>query len=275
MKRRGVYVAMIALIACGRLSSPGPDTIALIDGDALPWARFEAYLEATGGSGALGFSSSVSSQLLDQFLDEELLRREAVARGLITAEASGREAVAALVKNAVGAVPTAAAVRLYYEQHNEEFMAPDRVHLRQILLDDRQSAERAERELAQGVDFATVARHWSIDPSREHGGDQGVLSRDDLPTSLAETILALAPGQTSGIVETEYGFHIFQVVARWPAGPVPLERAESRIRQRLRRQATESATRRLVAAARRRYNVRVVGRNLPFTYSGEYPVERE
>lgn len=275
MTRAGVWVAILLTTACGRLATPGPDTFAMIDGDPLPWSQFESYLETTGGSSALGFSSTVSSRLLDQFLDEELLRRDAVDGGLVSAAASRRDAVAALVREAVGSVPTASAVQSYYEKNHEDFVAPERVHLRQILLDDRQSAERAERDLVHGDDFAAVARRWSIDPSKQRGGDQGVLSRDDLPASLATPILALAPGDVSGIVETEYGFHIFQVVQRWPSGPMPFDQVRDDIKARLRRQAAERETRRLVVAARHRYNVRVVGRNLPFAYSGEYPLENE
>lgn len=275
MRRTACGIALVLLAACSRWAAPGPDTIALIDHDVVPWADFEGSLEATGGSGALGFSSAVSSQLLDQFLDEELMRREAIRVGAARPNASRRDATAALVERTVGAGPSDVEIRRYYAQHKSEFVAPERVHLRQILLDDRDRAARAEAELAAGRDFAEVARRWSIDPSREQGGDQGILSRDDLPASLAEPILALQPGQVSGVVETEYGFHIFQVMARWPAGPIPFERAEDSIREQLRRQATERATRRLVATARRRYNVQVVGRNLPFAYSGEYPVERE
>jgi len=275
LRRTAWGVSLVLLAACSRWTAPGPDTIASIDHDAVPWSDFESYLEITGGSGALGFSSAVSSQLLDQFLDEELVRREAVRVGAATASDSRRDATAALVERVVGDVPSAADVRLYYDRHESEFVAPERIHLRQILLDERDQAARAQAELAAGKDFAAVARRWSIDPSREQGGDQGILSRDDLPASLAEPILALKPGEISGVVETEYGFHIFQVVARWPAGPIPFERAQDSIRERLRHQASEQATQRLVAAARRRYNVRVVGRNLPFAYSGEYPVEHE
>lgn len=275
MKQVTLAFSLLALLSCGRLATPGPDTFAVVDGDALPWSQFETYLEMTGGSDALAFSSQVTSRLLDQFLDEELLRREAVSEGVVGASASRREAAVALVQGVVGKTPTAAAVRIYYQRHRSEFVAPERVHLRQILLDDRQSAERAEKELVQGDDFGAVARRWSIDPSKTRGGDQGVLSRDDLPASLAAPILALAPGEVSSVVETEYGFHIFQVVERWPAGPRPFDEVEESITKRMRREATERETARLVAAARHRYNVRVVGRNLPFAYSGEYPLENE
>lgn len=275
MKRAAIAAVALVWMSCGGLTTPAPDTVAIVDGDPLAWSQFESYLESTGGSSALGFSSTVSSRLLDQFLDEELLRCDAVSRGLVEASATRREAAAALIQSVIGDMPTAASVRMYYQRHRDEFIAPERVRLRQILLDDRQSADTAEQELIRGDDFGAVARRWSIDPSSERGGDQGVLSRKDLPTSLAAPILALAPGEISGVVETEYGFHIFQVVERWPEGPKPFDEVEKSIAERLHRDAVERQTRRLVAAARHRYNVLVIGRNLPFAYSGEYPLEKE
>ena len=99
----------------------------------------------------------------------------------------------------------------------EEFERPERVRLRQILLDDPEAVERALAELKEGAEFDQVARRYSRDSTGETGGVQGELSRDDLPPLFADTIFALEPGEVSDVVEAEYGFHLFQVMEQLPA----------------------------------------------------------
>ena len=95
-------------------------------------------------------------------------------------------------------------------------------------------------------------------------------ARDDLPPSFADAIFALEPGQVSAPVATDYGFHLFQVLERLPAGALPMAAVAPEIRQTLRREAAERRLGELVTEARERYNVRVFGRNLPFNYQGLY-----
>ncbi|MGH9379406.1 MAG: peptidylprolyl isomerase [Thermoanaerobaculia bacterium] len=246
--------------------------MALINAEEVPWSAFETYLEEAGGQMALALSGEASSRLLDQFLDEELLHREAVARGLVTPEASRRTSAAALVEATIDRQPPPEPeLRRWYREHRRDFERPSRVRLRQILTDRQDAAARAQEELAAGADFPAVAKRWSIDPSRDRGGDQSLLALRDLPASLARAVEDLEPGDISPIVETEYGFHIFQILERRPAGLLPYRQARADIEDRLLLGRRREALARLVAEARARYNVRVAGRNLPFSYTGDYP----
>lgn len=264
--------AVMATHGCMASQRPGPDAVALVDDEEVSWSAFESYLEAAGGQMALALSGEASSRLLDQFLDEELLHREGIARGLVGADATRRQAAAALVAATVDRrPPSEAELRRWYRTHRPSFERPPRVHLRQILTDRRDAADRARQELDEGAEFAAVARRWSIDPSRERGGDQGLLALRDLPAALARAVEDLEPGEIGPVVDTEYGFHIFQVLARHPAGVLPYAQARDGIAAQVQHQRRRAAIERLVAAARARYNVRVAGRNLPFPYTGDYP----
>ena len=115
------------------------------------------------------------------------------------------------------------------------------MRLRQILTEDRATAERALKEIAGGADFEEVARRLSRDPSAASGGYQGELSREDLPPSFAEIIFGLKPGEVSRLVPAEYGFHIFQVTGREPAQVVPLAAARPEILGKLRQERADQA----------------------------------
>lgn len=265
-----LVLAASLLAACAGPRPPSPDAIARIDNQEVPYSDFEVYLRDTLGEKGIELESDVLSKLLDQFLDERLLSRLAVARGASAVGAPRRTAVDRLLRSTPVPQPDEAAVRSYYEAHEKDFERPERVHLRQILTEDRETAERALAELHAGKDFTAVSRRYSRDPSAESGGDQGELSRDDLPPSFVDTIFSLEPGQVSDIVGADYGFHIFQVIERLPAEVVPFDEAEGEIRERLRGAALDRLLKKLVQEARSRYTVEVYERNLPFNYQGRY-----
>jgi peptidyl-prolyl cis-trans isomerase SurA len=99
---------------------------------------------------------------------------------------------------------------------------PATVSFRQVVVTPRASEEarraaiaRAEEALAElntGADFAVIARRFSDDPgTREHGGDLGWFRAEGMVPEFSRVAFALRPGQTSGLVETEFGFHVIRV----------------------------------------------------------------
>ncbi len=269
--RAGAALLLVAAAAgCARAPLPPPDVAARIDDRQIPYAEFEGYLRRNSVELESALGSDVLSRLFDQFLQEELFRRMAVDRGLVPPEAGGRRAAAALVASAETEAVDDARIAEYYRAHREDFELPERVRLRQILVEDREKAEGAKAQLAAGAPFADVARRFSEEPGAARGGDQGVLSRDDLPPAFADRIFALAPGESSEIIRADYGFHIFQVTERRPAELVPLAEAEPEIRERLARERSQGAVEKLAAEALERYDVEVYRRNLPFNYQGRY-----
>jgi len=282
MSSRRSLAALAAILALTEACRPGkqppaPDVVARIGETEVRYSEFERYLKRTAGDGETVLASEVLSQLFDQFLDEELLVRLAVDRRLVRAgnltgndAGARRRAVDELLRADVKAQPTEQEIAVYYNEHHADFARPERVRLRQILTEDRASAEKALRELAAGGDFARVADRLSRDPSAQSGGYQGELSRQDLPPAFADIIFSLQPGQVSRLVPADYGFHIFQVVSRSPAEVVPLAAARAEIAAKLQEERADRALAGLVRDARRRYNVELYERNLPFDYQGSY-----
>ncbi|HYX23667.1 MAG TPA: peptidyl-prolyl cis-trans isomerase [Thermoanaerobaculia bacterium] len=271
-----LFFSVFLAAACQRQPPPAPDAVARLGGEDLRYADFAAWLKRNGSDADGVLASDVLSQLFDQFLEERLLVHLAVDRKLVR-EAAGtveqRAAVEALLassKDEATDEASEADIARYYQAHRQEFARPERVKLRQILTQDRATAERALKEIAGGADFQEVARRLSRDPGAAAGGYQGELSREDLPPSFAEVIFGLKPGEVSRLVPAEYGFHIFQVTGREPAQVIPLAAARAEILGKLRQERADRLLQSLVREARTRYNVSVYGRNLPFDYEGYY-----
>ncbi|MDQ7054942.1 MAG: peptidylprolyl isomerase [candidate division KSB1 bacterium] len=102
---------------------------------------------------------------------------------------------------------------------------PTRVHISHILISVQPSAEakqralkkikEAQKKLQEGVAFDEVARQYSDDPgSASRGGDLGFTQRGDFVRPFEEVAFNLEPGDISDIVETQFGYHIIQLLDR-------------------------------------------------------------
>lgn len=63
-------------------------------------------------------------------------------------------------------------------------------------------------ELANGMEFAELAGEYSECPSAQDGGDLGSFSRGDMVPEFDEAVFDLEIGDTSGVVETAFGYHL-------------------------------------------------------------------
>ncbi|MGH1364283.1 MAG: peptidylprolyl isomerase [Calditrichia bacterium] len=72
-----------------------------------------------------------------------------------------------------------------------------------------------KKQLDEGIDFTTLAKANSEDPSAAvNGGDLGWLNRGDLVKEFEEVAFALEKEQISEIVQTQFGFHVMQLIDR-------------------------------------------------------------
>ncbi len=74
----------------------------------------------------------------------------------------------------------------------------------------RTLAESVRKNAAAGADFANLAATYSSGPVAVNGGDLGFVSRTDVVPEFARVAFNLLPGQISGVVRTQFGYHIIK-----------------------------------------------------------------
>lgn len=134
----------------------------------------------------------------------------------------------------------------YYAAYKDKFKAPEAVRARHILVkidkaateDERKKLrEKAEgilRKVKAGEDFSKIATELSDDPgSKANGGALGFLSRGRMVKPFEDVAFSLAPGEISGIVETDFGYHIIKVEERKASGWQTLDTVKEEIRKKL------------------------------------------
>ncbi|MBK0401482.1 peptidylprolyl isomerase [Adhaeribacter sp. BT258] len=79
----------------------------------------------------------------------------------------------------------------------------------------RARLEALKKRIEAGEDFATLARQYSEDPgSAAEGGTLGFFKKKELVPEYEAAALKLEPGKLSHIVESQFGFHLIQLIER-------------------------------------------------------------
>ena len=79
----------------------------------------------------------------------------------------------------------------------------------------RQKLEDLRKRILAGEDFAKLARQYSQDPgSAAAGGELGFFKRKELVPEYEAAAMRLEPGQISNVVESQFGFHLIQLIER-------------------------------------------------------------
>lgn len=80
-----------------------------------------------------------------------------------------------------------------------------------ILLKTEDDANEAMKKLQSGANFEELAKEISICPSSKDGGDLGYFYFDEMAYEFSEVAFNMKVGELSGIVKTDYGYHIIKL----------------------------------------------------------------
>jgi peptidyl-prolyl cis-trans isomerase C len=136
-------------------------------------------------------------------------------------------------------------IQAFYDTNIEKFAQPEQIKASHILIKvdsaaDEAAAQKARGELEaiqqkikEGGDFAELARTNSSCPSSAQGGDLGFFGKGQMVKPFEDAAFALKPGETSDIVQTQFGYHLIRMDEKKDAGTVPFEEVKERISQYL------------------------------------------
>jgi peptidyl-prolyl cis-trans isomerase D len=143
-----------------------------------------------------------------------------------------------------------AEIRKYYEEHQSEFSTPELRKAAHILITVDAKASDAEKQAAKDKaeqvlqqvkqapsQFAQLAQKYSQDPgSAANGGDLGMFGRGMMVKQFDDAVFKLLVGEVSGLVQSDFGFHIIKLLAVKGGKAQALAEVKSTIAQNLKTQ---------------------------------------
>jgi len=163
------------------------------------------------------------------------------------------------------AEPTEEEVRLYFELNREQYRNQERVLARQIVVDDKATAEKIYAEVSKpGADFAAIAKANSK-LNAEQGGalgaaagqsEPGPVTRVVFPNAVADVVFKLRDGQISRPIEAGGRFYIVKVERYLPESDAQFEEVKDRVREDARRVKGQGALEAYLEGLRAKANVK-------------------
>lgn len=184
-------------------------------------------------------------QVKSGFPSEDLFYKTLEIQGITVANLKDRyrdqlmmeKVVDSEIKSKISVLPSE--ISEYYEDHRSEFRKEPRYKTRHILIkaeDDvafdlaKVEIEEVYDRLLKGADFAELARQYSQGPNRDKGGDMGYIRLGEMLKEIDNTIVLLKPGEFSGPVRSEIGYHILKLEDMESPGYFTLEEAQNNIK---------------------------------------------
>ena len=165
---------------------------------------------------------------------------------------------------------TDADAKEFYDKNPDQFKRGESVRASHVLIrvSDQASDEEKKKARARidavlkraqaGEDFATLAREHSQDGSAGNGGDLGYFTKGQMVPPFDEAAFSLKPNEISGVVTTQFGYHVIKVVDRKPGGIVPLEEIADNLKRMLTERKRQETAQAFIAQIKQKSKIEVL-----------------
>jgi peptidyl-prolyl cis-trans isomerase C len=280
--------------ATREVAPPAPPPVAVVNGEPIPPADLARELRETGAGETQGPLDAVKRRILDDLVARALLLQEARARSVVVGQdqvereflrkraeypgthfddllaerrLSQAELKARLKDQLVmerlleqeafpNVTVTDSEVAQWYAGHAAEFDEPESVRVSQIVVASRDEATQLREKLRRSPQtFAEVAKKSSIAPEARSGGDLGFIGRGAGFPEVFDVTFSMPLNVISEVTPSPYGFHLFKVTERRPAGRRTLEQAGAEIHDKLLREKRTRAQEEYLDVLRKRARI--------------------
>ena len=190
--------------------------------------------------------------LVETYVEQRLLARAAQDTGIHRTPsvlrrvnaARDRILAASLIQSRINEEVTPETVARYYNEQRKIMEVGDEVRARHILVETGAEAEEIVALLEGGADFGALARERSLDRATAPlGGEIGWFSRRLMARNFANAAFRTPVGEIAPPFQTDYGWHVVEVLGRRPTNAKPFEELRDDIEEFLVRETVAETLR--------------------------------
>ncbi|MGH8132607.1 MAG: peptidylprolyl isomerase [Steroidobacteraceae bacterium] len=234
----------LALSACQpKTAAPAADSsppVANVNGEPITRDFYEFYIKGITSKSSAELTPEQRGRALDNLIHARLVAQQAAKEGLDkNGDTPYLLALSRLnvLQQAVSdhylkdKQPTDAQLHAEYDTQVAG-MSKTEYHARHILVATEPFAEKVIGRLQKGEKFEDLAKAESMDSSKNSGGDLGWFTPDRMLPEFVHAVEGLKPGEyTKKPVQTQYGWHVIQLVDTRPLTPPPFDQVKQRLEQ--------------------------------------------
>jgi peptidyl-prolyl cis-trans isomerase C len=131
-------------------------------------------------------------------------------------------------------------IKAVYEDEAKKLKETERIRARHILVASEKEAQAVAAKLAKGEKFEALAKQFSLDGSKDYGGDLGYFSAPEMVPAFSKAAFALKKDEVSPPIKTDFGWHIIRLEDRKQGAAQPYDQVKSAIRNVLVRQKVQA-----------------------------------
>ncbi|PAE34985.1 peptidylprolyl isomerase [Bacillus sp. 7884-1] len=125
-------------------------------------------------------------------------------------------------------------LKTYFDENKDSLGEAEQVKASHILIEDESTAKEIKQKLADGADFAELAKEYSTDEgSKENGGELGFFPRGTMVTEFEDVAFSLPINEISEPVKSDYGYHIIKVEEKKEAKEANFDESKAAIKETL------------------------------------------
>ncbi len=121
-------------------------------------------------------------------------------------------------------------IKAAYDKESAKVTQTERIRARHILVATEKEANDIEEKLKAGAKFEDLAKQYSLDGSKDYGGDLGYFTAPEMVAEFSKVAFALKQGEVSAPVKTDFGWHIIRLDDRKMGAAQPYDQVKSAIR---------------------------------------------
>jgi peptidyl-prolyl cis-trans isomerase C len=269
-----VLVFGMLIIGAGRVLAADEDPIVVKMGnEAIRQSELKSLIEEIRAQDNEKLNTVLErKQFLENIIDQKMMAAEARRLGLDQkpdvklriqhwVDIILAQAYYAQLKEGVALSPDE--LKVYYDDHPKAFEAPEKIHVKHIIVATKEAATKAMADLDTGRPFEVVAQEVNMDASKGRGGDIGWYPRGRLVPEFETAAFALQKGEVSDIVQTRFGFHIIKLEDRRANQVKPFEDVQEEVRLQAIQEIVERQRKENLARIRKEREVQVFPEALP------------
>ena len=242
------FAALVLLAGCNKATTPTESApkaadkpVATVNGQPIARDMFEYYVKNTAGKPSSELTAEQRGQLLDNLVRGEVIAQESVKQGLDkSSDTASLLALSRLqILQQAGAnqylddkKPSEADLKAEYDTQIAA-MPKTQYKARHILQPSQDAAQKIIEQLKKGAKFEDLAKKSSTDVStKDQGGDLGWFSPQNMVPPFSAAVAGLKKNEyTQTPVQTQYGWHVIQLLDTRETPVPPFDQVKDRVAQ--------------------------------------------